>query len=79
VGLAAMITEAFAIIRIASQLGEQMLMVPTSVDTLTSRRQEMSSLTSQFMLPRLSHRAKIDARRFETGDASDGSSNAVEH
>ena len=78
-GLAAMITETFAIIRIASQLGEQMLMAPTGIDTLTSRRQEMSSLTSQFMLPRLSHRAKIDARRVETGDASDGSSNAVEH
>jgi hypothetical protein len=31
-----------------------------------SRRQEMSSLTSQFMLPRLSHRSKIDARRFLT-------------
>jgi hypothetical protein len=49
------------------------------IDTLTSRRQEMSSLTSQFMLPRLSRRSKIDARRFETVDASDGSSNAVEH
>jgi hypothetical protein len=49
------------------------------IDTLTNRRQEMSSLTSQFMLPRLSHRSKIDARRFETVDASDGSSNAVEH
>jgi uncharacterized protein GlcG (DUF336 family) len=31
------------------------------IDTLTSQRQEMSSLTSQFMLPRLSHRSKIDA------------------
>jgi hypothetical protein len=49
------------------------------IDTLTSRRQEMSSLTSQFMLPRLSHRSKIDGRRFEIVDASDGSSNAVEH
>jgi hypothetical protein len=29
------------------------------------------------MLPRLSHRSKIDGRRFEIVDASDGSSNAA--
>jgi hypothetical protein len=31
------------------------------------------------MLPPLLHRSKIDAPRFETVDASRGSSNAVEH
>jgi hypothetical protein len=36
-GLAAMITETFAIIRIASQLGEQMLMAPTGID-MSGRR-----------------------------------------
>jgi hypothetical protein len=42
------------------------------IDTLTSRRQETSSRTSQFMLPQLSHRSKIDAQRFETVDTKDG-------
>jgi hypothetical protein len=31
------------------------------------------------MLPQLLHRSKIDAQRFETVDATDGWSNAVEH
>ncbi len=39
------------------------------IDTITSRRQEMSSLTSQFMLPRLSH-----ARR-RRGDEGFGEGN----
>jgi hypothetical protein len=42
------------------------------IDTLTSRRRETSFQTSQFMLPQLSHRSKIDAPRFGTVDASDG-------
>ncbi len=46
--------------------------VCVGIDTLTNPRQETSFLTSQFMLPQLSHRSKIDAQRFETFDASAG-------
>jgi hypothetical protein len=42
------------------------------VDNLTNERHETSTPMSQFMLKPLSPHSKIDARRFETVDASDG-------
>jgi hypothetical protein len=42
------------------------------VDKLTSERREASTPMSRFTPLQLSPRAKIDARRFEIADASDG-------
>jgi hypothetical protein len=52
---------------------------PSGIDNLTSERCETSTRMSQIMLQQLSPHSKIDARRFETFDVSDGRSNAVEH
>jgi hypothetical protein len=42
------------------------------LDTLTNERRETSNRCPRFMLQQLSPHANIDARRFETVDASDG-------
>jgi hypothetical protein len=47
------------------------------VDKLTNERRQTSNPMFPIYAPPLLHRSKIDAHRFETVDASRGSSNGV--